>query len=539
MIFTTLAVWLRYDGLKLETIALISLVTLPYALKFLWAPLVDRTAVPWLTGRLGHRRSWMLVAQAVVAAGLFLIASSDPKTGLAAMVAFAVITGFAGATQDIVIDAWRIEVAEVARQGAMATAYQAGYRLAVVTSGALPLFLADKNRMPWNVAYGLVAGLIVLGLLGALFAPREHQHRIRPIPTAGMKEAPAFEVIEWLARLAILAAGAILTGSGLAGKADLLAVILRAVGETDAAAWIKHAWTAKPYGIWLQLLGVLAGLAVIVLAVTPIPKVRTRPGVFLAAFLGEPLTDFFRRFGKSAGVILALICVYRLSDFVLNIMSNFYQDLGFSLTQIAEGQKLFGVVATITGAFVGGLSIARFGLMRSLVVGAFALPITNTIFGWLAVQGPEFPDFVAVVVIENIASGFAGTCLIAYMSSLTGEGFTAAQYALFSSLYALPGKIVASQSGRIVESAARSADSGGMFAPLKSLFVNTPPQAFATAMAKSHVSPHALGAGYVAFFLYAGAVGILSMILAVIVARGRRRATAETPQPSERIAPSS
>jgi PAT family beta-lactamase induction signal transducer AmpG len=181
---------------------------------------------------------------------------------------------------------------------------------------------------------------------------------------------------------------------------------------------------------------------------------------------------------------------------------------------------------TMAGVFAGGLSVARLGVMRSLVIGAFALPITNTIFAWLATQGPNFQSLLIAIGIDNIVSGFAGTCLIAYMSSLTSTGFTATQYALFSSLYSLPGKLVASQSGRIVESAARAAAPGGPLSPLRALFRHTPSTAFAGALTKSHVGPAALGAGYVVFFLYSGLVGIAAMALAVTVARKSRAQTA-------------
>ncbi len=229
-------------------------------------------------------------------------------------------------------------------------------------------------------------------------------------------------------------------------------------------------------------------------------------------------------------LILALICVYRLSDFVLNIMTPFYLDLGFSKTEIAEARKAFGVAMSMVGVFAGGFSVARLGVMRSMVIGAFALPITNTIFALLAIRGPDFYSLLAAIGIDNIVSGFAGTCLIAYMSSLTSAGFTATQYALFSSLYSLPGKLIASQSGRIVETAARAADGGGPFGALRGLFAHTPAQAFAGAMARSHVAPASLGAGYVVFFFYSGLVGVLSMILAVWVAR-RSKAFAAPPIP--------
>ena len=212
------------------------------------------------------------------------------------------------------------------------------------------------------------------------------------------------------------------------------------------------AWSAKPDGIWWQLAGVLIGGLIMVAAVWPIPRLRTRPGVYLSSAFGEPLADFFGRFKGTAALILALICVYRLSDFVLNIMNPFYLDLGFSLDQVAGARKLFGLFMTMAGVFAGGVSVARLGVMRAMVIGAFALPITNTIFAWLATQGPDLKSLLIAIGIDNIVSGFAGTCLIAYMSSLTSVGFTATQYALFSSLYSLPGKLVASQSGRIVES---------------------------------------------------------------------------------------
>ena len=529
LIFDTLSAWLRESGLSLEVISFFSLATLAYSFKFLWAPLVDRTAVPVLTAWLGHRRSWMLVAQLVVMAGLLLVARGDPKTGLGTVALFAVFTGFASATQDIVVDAWRIEASDSARQGAMAAAYQWGYRIAIIVAGAVPLVLAD--HLGWNLSYGLMAGLMGVGVLAVLGAPRELKRVIRALPHADLQASPLLEGLEWIARLTLLLLGGLLLGSGLGANAALLAKGLSAAGLAGAGAALSTAWVAKPDGVWLQLAGVLAGAAVIVIAAWPIPRLRTRPGLYLSSAFGEPLGDFFGRFGKTAVLILALICVYRLSDFVLNIMTPFYLDLGFSKTQVAEARKVFGVAMSMVGVFAGGFSVARLGVMRSMVIGAFALPITNTIFAWLATRGPDFNSLLAAIGIDNIVSGFAGTCLIAYMSSLTSAGFTATQYALFSSLYSLPGKLIASQSGRIVESAARAAQDGGPFAPLRGLFDHAPTGAFAGAMTKSHVAPSALGAGYMVFFLYSGLVGVLSMVLAVWVAR-RSKTNPEHPVPA-------
>ena len=520
LIFDTLSAWLRDSGLSLELISFFSLATLSYSFKFLWAPLIDRTTVPGLTGWLGHRRSWMLVAQAAIILGLLCVAGSDPKANLGLVALFAVFTGFSSATQDIVIDAWRIEAADVSRQGAMAAAYQLGYRVAIIVAGAVPLILADQ--VGWHLSYALMAGMMLIGVAAVLLAPREAQHIIRAIPVLETKISPALEVLEWLLRLLILAAGALLVGSGLGANAAVLSQIVSAVAGSDAGAALKAAWVAKPNGVWLQLAGVLAGFAVIVVAAMPIPKVKTRPGLYLFHALGDPLAEFFGRFGRAAGLILALICLYRLSDFVLNIMTPFYLDLGFSKTEVAEARKVFGIVMSMFGAVAGGFSVARFGIMRSLVVGAFALPITNTIFAWLATQGPDFHSLLIAIGVDNVVSGYAGTCLIAYMSSLTSVGFTATQYALFSSLYSLPGKLIASQSGRIVESAAKASEHGGLFGSLQGFFAHLPPTAFASAMSKSHVAPAALGAGYMVFFFYSGLVGVASMVLAVLVARSQR-----------------
>jgi PAT family beta-lactamase induction signal transducer AmpG len=526
LIYDTLSAWLRQSDVSLTTISFFSLVGLSYSFKFLWAPLVDRTSIPVLTAWIGHRRSWMLVAQALIMLGLLAVSGGNPRTGLIALAICAALTGFAAATQDIVIDAWRIEVSEQARQGAMAAAYQAGFRIAIIVAGAAPLVLAD--HIGWHITYGLMAALMLIGVAGVFGAPREAIHRLRAFPDAGLKESPILEVVEWIVRLAILSFGAIVIGSALGANATILGKILEAAGAPALGANLVVAWAAKPNGVWLQLAGVIVGFGIVVVAACPIPRMPTRPGAYLFHAFGDPLGDFFGRFGvQTASLILALICVYRLSDFVLNIMTPFYQDLGFTLTQVAEARKVFGVVASLVGVFIGGLSVARLGLMRSMVIGAFALPITNTIFAWLATQGPDFRSLLFAIGIDNIVSGYAGTCLIAYMSSLTSAGFTATQYALFSSLYSLPGKLVASQSGRVVESAARAADHGGLVGALKGFFAHSPPTAFAHAMQKSHVAPASLGAGYMVFFFYSGLVGVLSMILAVIVAR--RTKAAATP----------
>lgn len=513
LIFDTLSAWLRDAGSSLEVIGFFSLATLAYSFKFLWAPLVDRTAIPVLTKKLGHRRSWMLAAQALIILGLWLIAGTNPATHLGMMALFAVFVGFSSATQDIVIDAWRIEVAESDEQGAMAAAYQWGYRVAVITAGAAPLLMAESYG--WNFSYAVMAALMGVGMLAVLFAPREKKHELRHLPTRGVKKNLPLEIPELIARAALFLLGALVIGSGLTGDASLLSHI---AGDS-----VKEWWALKPWGVFYQVGAVILGGFILFITTRPLPNYHTRPGVYLDAALGDPLRDFFKRYGKEASLILALICLYRLSDFVLNIMNPFYLDLGFSKVQIAEVRKVFGVVMSMLGVLAGGFAVARLGLLRALVIGAFAGPISNLIFIWLATKGADMSALFVAIGLDNLASGFAGTCLIAYMSSLTTQGFTATQYALFSSLYSLPGKLVASQSGRVVESSAASANSDGLFGALKNLFAATPAEAFATAAAKTGVSPAALGSGYVVFFLYSALLGVIAVLLVLpVAAKGRR-----------------
>ena len=516
LVFDTLSAWFRASGLALEVIGFFSLVTLVSSFKFLWAPFVDRMAVPVLTAWLGHRRSWMLVCQALIIVGLWLIAGSDPTVSLGRVAIFAVLVGFASATQDIAIDAWRIEAADTSRQGAMAAAYQWGYRVAIIVAGAVPLLLASSYG--WNFSYAVMAALMGIGVLAVFAAPREREHALRPIRTERIAPAPARDALEWAVRLALLGTGALVLGSGLAANAGVLGNVLGALGASAARDEILRLW-ASDARVWFHLGAVIIGILVVAIATLPLPHTRTRPGVYLYSALGDPLRDFFVRHQGTGGLILALICLYRVPDFVLNIMNPFYLDLGYTLVEIAEVRKIFGVFMTMLGTFAGGFAVARYGLMRAMVIGAFAGPISNLLFIWLAFQQHSLWALFAAIGLDNVAGGFAGTCLIAYMSSLTSAGFTATQYALFSSLYAIPGRLLASQSGRIVESAARAADTGGMLGGVRNLFAAYAPGNFATAIERSGVSPAALGTGYVVFFTYSALIGVFALVLSFAVLR--------------------
>ena len=221
-----------------------SLVTLVSSFKFLWAPFVDhRGRIPILTTLLGHRRSWMLVCQGVIMLGLWLLAAYDPTRSLGMIATFAVLVGLAAATQDIAIDAWRIEAAEVLKQGAMAAAYQWGYRVGIITAGAVPLLLADSYG--WNVSYAVMSVLMTVGMAAVLAAPREQQHAIRPIETAGIVPAPARETLEWVVRLAVLGFAALVLGSGLE-PTTCRGTTTRATATTSRCSRPRSCSTGRP-----------------------------------------------------------------------------------------------------------------------------------------------------------------------------------------------------------------------------------------------------------------------------------------------------
>jgi MFS transporter, PAT family, beta-lactamase induction signal transducer AmpG len=355
LVFSTLSVRLREAGIPLSTIGMFSWLGLAYSLKFLWAPFVDAIDVPFLARRFGRRRAWMITTQLFVAAALVGSGMSDPRTGLVWTGLFTFLVAFGSATQDVVIDAWRIDAAPDERQGIMVAAYQLGYRLAMLCAGAGALYIAEFVN--WNAAYVAMGALMVVGLVASYLSPIVD--RVNP------RVAERFNFV-------------------------------RAVKA--------------------------------------------------------PLVDLYGRFGKVLVLILLLCALYRMSDFLAGVMSNpLYVDLGFTKAQIASVAKIYGVWIGILGAFAGGLFVARFGLYPAMLAGAAGQAISHLTFAWLSSQGASLSALVVAISVDNFSQSFGGTILVTYMSGLTGAGFAATQYALLSSLYALPGKLVAGSSGFIVQ----------------------------------------------------------------------------------------
>ncbi len=368
LVLGTLSFRLREAGIDRSTIGYLSWVGLAYGVKWMWAPLVDRMPIPWLTSQLGRRRSWLLLSQIVIAAGLVGMALNDPSQLLGPLVFFALAVAVASATQDIALDAYRIESAEVNAQAALAASYQTGYRLAMIWAGAGVLWIAawaqgeqatGYAQSAWQVAYLVMAASMLPGMLMVLGSPE-------PVPAPLQ---PARNVAEWLK-------GAVV----------------------------------------------------------------------------EPFTDFWRRYRWQALLLLALIAVYRISDVVMGIMANpFYVDMGFTKSEVASVTKVYGVIMTLVGAFVGGVLSARWGVMRILMLGALLSALSNLLFVWLSGVGHDVTALVWVISADNLASGIASAAFIAYLSSLTNISYSATQYALLSSMMLLLPKFIAGFSGDYVD----------------------------------------------------------------------------------------
>jgi len=368
LVLGTLSFWLREAGIDRTTIGHLSWVGLAYGFKWVWSPLVDRLPLPVLTRVFGRRRSWLLLSQLVIMGALASMAVTDPKLSLTPIVWSALAVAFASATQDIALDAYRIESAPTDRQAALAATYQTGYRLAMIWAGAGVLWIAARaevantalyQQQAWQTAYLVMAASMLVGMVTVLLSPEPVHGAIAP---------------------------------------------------------------ARNLAQWLQ-------------------------GALVA-----PFVDFLGRYRWQAALILGLIALYRISDVVMGIMANpFYVDMGYTKDQVAAVTKVYGVIMTLAGAFLGGVLSMRFGVMRVLMLGAILSAASNLLFAWLAGHGHDVTALIFVVSADNLSSGIATAAFIAYLSSLTNVQYSATQYALFSSLMLLLPKFLAGFSGQFVD----------------------------------------------------------------------------------------
>jgi len=442
LIFGTLSVWLTRAGIDRAVVTQFSWAALAYSFKFVWAPIVDKLPLPVLDARLGRRRSWLLLSQCSILAAIVWMALTDPARSVEFMAYAAVLLGFSAATQDIAIDAYRIESQSEEYQAAMAATYIAGYRIGMIVSGFVALKMAGwfgagdaYAYIVWQKIYLAMAGFMLIGLVTTLVIREPERNVRRDTYLHSLGDYMRFLLLFVLATTAFVYAFSELN------PAPAIDVYLH-----------KHLGFNGPLSQFIgQLARLIVGFAAATFAayLCVLLKMVNRQMVWQTYI--APLADFFRRYRKTALYILLLIGLYRVSDIVLGKITNvFYLNIGFSMDNIADYGKLYGLIMTILGGFVGGLLSVRFGVMRTLLLGAILSAATNILFITLANTGHDLHLLMLVIAADNLSGGLAGAAFVAYLSSLTNIAFTATQYAIFSSLMTLFPQLIGGYSGAIV-----------------------------------------------------------------------------------------
>ncbi|WP_437883502.1 AmpG family muropeptide MFS transporter [Pseudomonas sp. LRF_L74] len=495
LVFSTLSIWLREAGIDLKTIGFASLIGLAYAFKWIWSPLLDQFRLPWL-GRLGRRRSWLILAQVTIGIGLVGMAFCDPQRHLTWLIVIAVLVAFASATQDIAVDAYRLEIADDTRQAALAASYMLGYRIAALLATAGALYFAEwfgsttarYDYSAWASTYLVFALMMLPGMITTLWMREPHvdvpvqnstsRFKLRDqlysvlvllvmlislpamitalldqawpratlyalfllisLSPAGRRLiAPVRDLLSQQRRQLLVAArGKLIPNFDFVHQAVSM-IVLIVILVTIAAAVKAYSTGAWPRGT----LYVLIALACI-----------SAPGRLLMAPVLTPISEFIQRYRWQALALLGLIATYRMSDTVMGVMANvFYIDMGFTKEQIASVSKLFGLIMTLLGAGAGGMLIVRFGIMPILFIGAAASAATNLLFVWLSDVGPDLNMLILAISCDNFSAGLASSAFVAYLSSLTNLKFSATQYALLSSIMLLLPRLIGGSSGAMVE----------------------------------------------------------------------------------------
>ena len=447
LIFSTLGLWLNEAGVAKSAITYFSWAALGYSFKFVWAPIIDKLPIPFFSQLLGQRRSWLLLSQIMIIIAILMMAFVNPKTDIDALTIMAygaVLLGFSSATQDIVIDAYRIESAEINLQSLLSSTYIAGYRIGMLVAGAGGLYLAyyfgstkeHYSYIAWFNTYVSMALVMLVGVATTLIVKEPQLSR--------QSEKQVIDYLRFFALFLVM----------------VLVFILCFVLTAEVVKTFKQ--SAKLFFGNYYLASFIIETIRLLLALGLV--YGTAKGLVLVGFVKQsvlevtylnPLKDFFNRFEmKTAILLLLVIGLYRVSDIVLGVVANiFYQDIGFSKLDIAFVSKTFGLFMTIGGGFLGGVLALKYGVFRVLLSGAIVSALTNLLFVLLAnMNEPSLSFLTAVITLDNLAGGLAGAAFIAFLSKLTNIEFTAVQYAIFSSLMTLLPKIFGGYSGTIVES---------------------------------------------------------------------------------------
>lgn len=483
LLLGTLYAWLTEAKVDVETMGVFSLIGLAYAFKFLWSPALDRVDIPGLR-KLGKRKQWIVTAQLLLGGILVTLSALNPLTSLGLFSLLAGIGAFASATQDVVIDAWRVDVAdEVATIDILSTVFQMGYRVAALVGGALALFMAE--RMGWPTVFATMGAILLfVGLLG-LFAPdAERSAAALESERANLGTMRQAGQIEPRTRALALGAVALLWGWALVTVLDFMISSLAATPETrpDSTEFVSQ----------MGPLIVIATVVIPGLIAGWLEAMRKRGHHVLTAdapsssaldvaldhgyrALILPLAEIIGRLKWAAVLVIALVLSYRITDAIWGSFAYpFYLgELQYTKDEVAIASKFFGVGALIIGLALGGTLLTVIGRMTTLTLGAVIAALTNLLYADLAVGGARMQaasDLIGftwlagqfgaddrmarlmlTIGMENIAVGIAGAAFVAYLSSVVAKGYSAVQYALLSSLTMLVGTLGRPALGQMIE----------------------------------------------------------------------------------------
>lgn len=473
----TLNAWFTEENVDVSTIGVLSWIGLAYAFKFLWSPALHRSRLPFFD-KLGQRRGWMLGFQVVIMLAMGTLTMADPGSQLGLITLMALLGVVASASQDIVIDAWRIEVAkDEDHLNSLSALYQLGYRVSGFLGGFLALILAA--RIGWSFTFALLTLMMVFAIIGVLIAPES-----RPdgnddaeegvtlgagLPTLTRRAALGVVVLGWGWALWML--GAFMAATILADEPPNARNFIRGYGPLIVFATVILPAIISAVLLWLEG----RSKAPVELDHSPAGRVADT----LHRFILEPLMDIIGRLKWAAPLVLLLILSYRFTDLVWGsfaypfYLGTNYGAMAYTMDDVAVASKFVGVIMTIAGVGLGGLALKAFGRMSCLIAGAIMAAATNLLF-WDLTTGATYvggflsftrlDDFMALFQInerlgwlvaaiagENLAVGFASVVFVAYLSAIVNPRYAAVQYALMASLTMLIGTLGRGALGELIE----------------------------------------------------------------------------------------
>ncbi|TLU64915.1 AmpG family muropeptide MFS transporter [Thalassotalea litorea] len=448
--------WLTDEGLSRSSVGLFGLIFVAYSINFLWSPLVDRVNLPWLGKWLGQRRSWILLTQVIITLCAFSLSLFEANSQLATMALIGLCLAISSATQDIAIDAYRIDIldnddASMAAGSAMATS---GWWTGYAGLGAIPFLLVDHSQLYWPQVY-LVLTLLMLLLMITVFVVSEpqtnRQQQQDKIQQDFLTQVPHHPLLS----------------SAITACIGLLIVLIAYAGF-GYPLWPEQ-WLARSSApvsstvLGISLLGLMFFLLKALhrqrLSVTSSLQTHIRPNGFhhliawLLTTLVAPLHEFFTRNGtRFALSVLMFIFLFKLGEAYLGRMSLvFYKEVGYSNTDIAVFSKLMNWWVTILFSLIGSVFTIRFGIIKGLFIGGIAMALSNLIFSVIALTGPSQWLLGIAVLVDGFTGAWGSVAFVALLSVLCNRTFTASQYALMASIGTFGRVTLGSYSGVIVD----------------------------------------------------------------------------------------